>query len=221
MKLAGARLADELADFSRQLGGVSFPPIFIVHRAGMSANSFENGNLEFSQGALVRTNVLDPSSDHGRLHHWVLFKVLETKTSGRATMEPWTWAADGLIAWWHEEKTEQPRPPTPERLAAARQAAAKAGFSARSFQEWLRVREAAGKTDTEALAAVAFHAIASEKGADAAWRFARECFGADVSKDARAWWRERVNPPEARLRRATGLTFEQLAARVQKDLQAP
>ncbi len=221
LSLAGAALADELADFARQLGGVVLPRVFVVHRTAMGVNQFEGGEIEFSQGTLVRANVLDPSGDRGRLHQWVLDHALQAKTSGRSQMEPWAWAADGLIGWWQEQKTGRPLPPAPESVAAARRAAEKAGFSARSFDEWLRVREVAGRKDADALAAIAFHAIASEKGADAAWRFARECFGTDVPKDARGWWRDRADPPEARLRRATGLTFPQLAARVQKELPAP
>lgn len=220
LKRAGAWLADELQDFSRSLGGVALPTVFVVHRAGMSSGQLENGDLEFTQGILVRAHVLDPSGDRARLHQRVLDRVLEAKTSGRSQMEPWAWASDGLIAWWQEEKTGEPRPPAAGSIAAAQRAAAKAGFSARSFHEWFRVREVAGRKDADALAGMVFYAIASEKGPDAAWRFARECFGADVAKDARGWWRDRVNPPEARLRRATGLSFEQLAARVQKDLQA-
>jgi hypothetical protein len=218
LKRAGARLADELESFSGHLGGASLPTVFVVHRAAMSANRFENGDLEFSQGTLVRANVTDASSDPVRLQQWVLKHALQAKTSGRSQMEPWSWVSDGLIAWAPEEKTS---PPEPVVLTAAKRAAGKAGFSAQSFNEWFRVREAAGREDADALAGVVFHAIASEKGSDAAWRFARECFGADVSKDARGWWRDRTNPPEARLRRATGLTFEQLAAHVRNNLQVP
>jgi hypothetical protein len=220
LKLAGTQLADELEDFSRHLGGVSLPTVFVVHRPLMNASELESGNLEFSQGTLVRANVLDPSGNRARLHEWVMSKVLEAKTSGRSQMEPWAWVSDGLLIWWHGAKTGQPRPPSAASIAAARQAAKKTAFSARSFHEWFYVREVAGRKDADALAAIAFHAIASEKGPDAVWRFARECFGAGVAKDARGWWRDQVNPPEARLRRATGLTFEQLAARVQKDLAA-
>ena len=53
LQRAGARLADELEDFSRHLGGVALPTVFVVHRSVMGASEIEIYVTDRSPNAFV------------------------------------------------------------------------------------------------------------------------------------------------------------------------
>ncbi len=220
LKKVGARLADSLAELSERLGGARLPTVYVVHRirSGAGTNEFERGDLEPSQGTLVRANVLDAVQDPARLEGWILRRALEAKTSGRSEMTHWAWVSDGLKSWWMT-RTNLGLAVDTNLVAAARRAAVKVNLSARTYREWRKVRAEAGPEGAEALAGLTFRVLASQRGdTNVIWALARECFGRDIPKDVRGWWRDVVDPPERRLRRATGLGFVQVAELVRKEL---
>lgn len=218
LKNVGARMADSLVNLSERLGWARLPPVYVVHRIQSGTNEFERGELEPSQGTLVRANVLDSARDPVRLEAWILQRALEAKTSGRSEMTHWAWAADGLKSWWMSRRDLDLSGDT-NAVAAARRAAVKVKLSARTYREWRKVRTEAGPDGAEALAGFTFRVLARQRGdTNVVWALARECFGRDVPKDARGWWRDVMDPPERRLRRATGLGFAQVAELVRKEL---
>lgn len=222
LQATGARVADVLAEFSRRLGGVALPPVFLVHREDLGTDECESGKLDHAQGALVRADLLDRDGHFWQLARAVLRDELLAKTSGRAEMEPWAWVLDGFVNWWAERNAGEDGGATAgPAIAVARKAAAAVEFSSASFKQWLRVREVAGRDGADALAAAVFRVLAQKQGEDAVWGFAHEAFAKDVPKDVRGWWRDVWDPPEQRLRRSTGLTFAQLAALVQEELRRP
>jgi len=206
-----ARAAEELGALAEYLGCTSFPPIFIVHRRDLAAEELTNGNLKYSQGVMLRANLVAKDFDEAALLERLVRESLLAHTSGLAGRDRNTWAFDGLVAWW-PVRAEAAAAGAPD--AAWLPAAALVmprDFSPRHLRAWSSVWMV-NVEQSRALAAVGLGVLAQRHGVEARQRFLSAMFGPARPQDVRGWLADVLQPPHRRLRTTTGVTVETLIA---------
>lgn len=214
----GTNLAASMAEFSRAIGG-RLPTLFLVHRSDLQPGEVRYGDLSPEQGVLLRANLVLTNFNLPQLEHEMVRQILKARTHGRSEKELWAWLADGFPGWWSSRAgATNGLAANPALAGHARDAREKVASSNKMFECWLSVRRDTGQQGAEALSWSALQTISSEHGPEAVLRLLRECFGATVSKDVRAWLREKSYPPEERLRHTTGMDFAKLALELDHEL---
>jgi hypothetical protein len=203
------RAAEELGALAEYLGCKTFPPIFIVHRRDLVGGEFEDGELEPSQGALVRVNLTAKEFEERAFHESLVLGALTSHTGGLADRERNAWPLDGLAHWW------------PRRHAPAPPADAPPEFSARELDRWLTMRRDLGETRAHEIAVCLLARLAELQGDEARQKFLGAMFGPARPADFRGWFADAMQSRSARLRAAAGIGEEQLVAEWRNALAVP
>lgn len=199
------RFAEHLQELAEYLDIAQLPPVFVVYRPDFAADRFENGDLEHSQGLLVRANLRAEKFRERELERWLVEHLLVIKSAERLKLERNAWLLDGFPRWWQHRAAWGDRAEISESIVS--EAAQKAGLSADSFRRWFSVRKAAGSGPAQHLAASGLRALESKAGDEATRRFLSSILGRPATKDARTWLREVATPWPRVLRRETGMTL--------------
>jgi hypothetical protein len=214
----GTNLAAAMAEFSREIGG-PLPTLFLVHRSDLKNGEIQPGELSAEQGVLLRANLLETNFSPQQLEREMVRHIIKARTNGRSEKEMWAWVADGFPHWWSARAgATNGLAGDPVMAAAARKAKTSIPAASGMFSRWFSVRRDAGQQGAEALSWAALQTLSTRHGRGVVLRLIRECFGAPVPKDVRGWVREKVHPPEQRLRRVTGMGFSQLAGALEQEL---
>jgi hypothetical protein len=215
-------MANELAELATYLRCNSLPPVFIVHRRDLAANDFQDGDLKYAQGLMVRANLTAPEFEFTRLRGWMNRRILIARTRGIADRERNAWVLDGFVAW------RANAPGTPKhskdwpRIVSMAKAALPRDFSPEHLHRWYSVRHEADDAKAASLAAMGFAALAERHGEEACRQFASDLFSRDYPADARGWLRDILNPTKSRLRRAANISMEDFVKEWREAvLQAP
>jgi len=217
LQQAADGVALELDAVTRYLDCRSFPPVFIVHRRDLKADEFSNGSLKASQGVMVRANLTAPGFTLGPLSAWLIHEALIANTHGLVEGERNAWILDGFEWWWPRSRHGEASA-WGEALQAVRGAGKPLDFSPRQMRAWLTVRKNLGDAQARMLAGSVLALLAERHGNVGLRRFLADRLGAAEPADARGWLRDMLRPNSVRLRAATGLSEERLAAEWQEAI---
>ncbi|MBX3272169.1 MAG: ABC transporter permease subunit [Sandaracinaceae bacterium] len=142
-------------------------PVHVASRPSLPAHARESVALaDRADGVLVRAPFGAPGFDAAGLRAWLLERVVDHATEGRAAFEPNAWVRAGSAALLVHE-----RPPAPG-LAAFHRRHRAPRYEA--LARYRRTEERFGAEVARALAASAAFAFVEVAGSDAWWAFARE-----------------------------------------------
>ncbi|MFK7987783.1 MAG: ABC transporter permease [Sandaracinaceae bacterium] len=165
------RVHGDLARLSAVLRVDTLPPVYIAPRSALDAHEMEAVTLDEGQEAvLVRALFTDADGSNARLRAFVLSRVMERLTDGRAGFEPVAWVRSAL-AW----RLVSPDAPQSARLAGW--AARRRRPSVSLLLRRRRTEERFGEAVAEALAGVAADAIAARSSEAEFFAFAGEVIG--------------------------------------------
>jgi hypothetical protein len=218
-KLAKETAAD-LSAMATYLHCESLPPVFIVHRRDLAANEFQNGDLKYAQGVMVRVNVMDPKLKAVTLRAWIIRELLIARSHGIASRERNAWVVDGFPIWWLNREGTPEHSQNWPRIAAMAQEALPRDFSAEQLHRWFTLRQDRDGKNACALAAVGVAVLAKRHGDEACRKFLSDSFSPEFQSDARGWLRDVLNPVESRLHRAANLSLETFAKEWREALPA-
>ncbi|MEZ4336986.1 MAG: ABC transporter permease subunit, partial [Sandaracinaceae bacterium] len=159
-------IAPDLAHLRRALGYEAVGPVHVASFPALAANEREAVALdEPEDGVLVRADFTDAAFDRDAFRAWLLERVIEHATDGRAAFEPDAWVAVGSAALLAHA-------PPDLALAAFYRRARRPRYEA--LERAFRTEERFGPEVFRALAASAAVAFVDAHGEDAWWAFARE-----------------------------------------------
>jgi hypothetical protein len=209
-KIAREEAAD-LSAMAAYLRCNSLPPVFIVHRRDLAANAFQNGDLKYTQGLMVRANVTAEKFKPDALRAWIVRELLVVRTGGIAARERNAWVLDGFSVWWVNREGTPNHSKYWPRVTEMAQKALPKKFSGDGVGHWFSTREQAGENNARALAAVGIDCLEKRHGAEACRQFLSESLSVQYQSDARGWLRDVLNPVSARLQRSANLSVDALA----------
>lgn len=200
--------AKELAELAAYLRCNSLPPVFIVHRRDLGANDYQNGDLKWAQGLMVRVNLTASEFEPRRLQAWINRQILIIRTCGIAERERNAWVLDGFTVWRsNREGTEEHSKEWPRITSMAKEAMPR-DFSREHLEDWYSVRHNAGEDKARALAAMGLAVLAERHGEEACRQFLSDFFSREYPADTRGWLRDVLNPVKTRLRRAAKVSLD-------------
>jgi hypothetical protein len=204
-------VAAELGALTDYLGCNSYPPIFIVHRRDLAAKDLVHGDLKWEQGLLVRANLTAKDFKIDALQEWLLRESLGVHTSGLADRERNAWAFDAL-QWWWPRSQHGTRTALDEAVQVEHATPTLPAFTPAEIRTWFSVRKTIGEDKADALAGSSLAVLAARHGLAGVQRFFTARFGGAEPNDVRAWWHDLIRPTPVRLRAATGVNEETVAA---------
>jgi len=213
-------VAVDLDALTIYLGCRSYPPVFIVHRRDLKWREFSNGDLKASQGVLVRANLTVPDFKVEELSGWLLHETLVAHTNGLAERERNDWILDGFEWWWPRSKHGEISA-WGDALQAVHAAAKPLNISPQQLHRWYTVRKNLEPREARVLAGSVLALLAERHGTASLRRFLADRFGEAQPLDARGWLHDMLRPNSVRLRAATGLSEEDLAAEWRKAIALP
>jgi hypothetical protein len=198
--------ADELAAVAEFLRIDQLPPVLIVHRSDLKPGVFEDAKLPHEQGLMVRANLTSKEFRPETLVQWIVRGTLVAKSLGRLELDQNAWVLDGFCHWWPDRNS-----PAPPESAQRALRALPPDFSADHLRKWSSFCQQSGTGQAQALAAAGVRLFIERHGPDRSRRFLSSVLSVPVSRDARAWLRDRLNPVSTRFHAATGERLESFA----------
>lgn len=157
----------DLARAREALGYDALGPVHVALRATLPPREREAIALDDERsGVLVRAPFTDPAFDAPAFRAWLLERVIEHATEGRAAFEPNRWVRTGSAALLVHDAPPDPR--------LASELARRRRPSLAALERSRRTEERFGPDVARALAASAAFSLAGAQGRDAWWSFARE-----------------------------------------------
>ncbi|MGE0786985.1 MAG: ABC transporter permease [Sandaracinaceae bacterium] len=210
-ELVAARLDADLRALASRLGWTALPRVHVALRNDLTPHRYDPVELDPSDDAvLVRAHYVDDAFDVARFSAYVMERVIDRATDGRARHEAYAWVRAALASSIAD--------PDDGRLVAFYAHARRPDFT--TLERWNRGAERFGAPVMRALAHTAGRALEREAGSDGLDAFARSVLERDPAPGVFAAAGLATDPIAARLERTTGLGRDRLADAWAADVRA-
>lgn len=208
------RVAMDLQRARDALGLEALPAVAVLPDPSLDADLYLLAELPDSDGVVVRAAIGDEDFDPQGFRAFVLVRVLDWHSRGRAMRESRRWLLEGLAQRQVMQQQSARRELLELRAAlASRMVMREGGSLEQALDNWLTTREQLGDCLADALAWRTTEVLAQTLGTERFDSLARALFGHRATADMRAFMSE--DPPGEVLRQAQAPSIQQLADMLQ------